>query len=178
MAELVTLARPYAKAAFEVALGAGKLSEWQAMLNTAGAVVSDRKVRAALASPALTSEQQSELMLGVCGDALDAKASNLVRSLASNKRLSLLPEIAVQFQKLKAQQEKIVGVQIRSAFPMDEAVAARLSQALGKKWQCQVELQTEVDASLLGGVVIKAGDTVIDASVRGRMQKLAEALSA
>ncbi|HQQ63402.1 MAG TPA: F0F1 ATP synthase subunit delta [Pseudomonadales bacterium] len=178
MAELVTLARPYAKAAFEVALGEGKLGDWQVMLDTAGAVVSDEKVRAALSSPALTSEQQSQLMLGVCGDSLDAKASNLVRALASNKRLSLLPEIAIQFSNLKAQQEKIVAVEIRSAFPMDDAVAARLQQALGKKWQCRVELQTEVDASLLGGVVIKAGDTVIDASVRGRMQKLAEALSA
>lgn len=178
MAELVTLARPYAKAAFEVALGEGKLGEWQVMLGTAGAVAANDKVRAALASPALTSEQQSQLMLEVCGDALSAKGANLVRALASNKRLSLLPEIAVQFDSLKAQQEKIVGVQIRSAFAMDAAVAERLSQALGKKWNCQVELQTEVDASLLGGVVIKAGDTVIDASVRGRMLKLADALSA
>lgn len=178
MAELVTLARPYAKAAFQSALADGKLDDWQAMLNTAGAVVAHEKMRATLSSPALTAEQQAQLMLSVCGDALDVKGQNLVRVLAGNKRLLLLPEIAQQFAALKAEQEKRVAVQVTSAFPLDVAVAERLSQALGKKWQCQVTLQAEVDTSLLGGVVIKAGDTVIDASVRGRILKLAEALSA
>jgi F-type H+-transporting ATPase subunit delta len=178
MAELVTLARPYAKAAFEVALAAGQLGEWQAMLSTAGAVAANDKVRTALSSPALTSEQQAALMLDICGDALDAKAANLVRALANYRRLALLPGIALQFSELKARQEKVVAVDIRTAFPLDAAVTARLAQALGAKWHCQVELQTEVDAGLLGGVVIQAGDTVIDASVRGRLLKLAEALSA
>ncbi|HSC75742.1 MAG TPA: F0F1 ATP synthase subunit delta [Pseudomonadales bacterium] len=178
MAELVTLARPYAKAAFEVAVATGKLADWQAMLNIAGAVAANDKVQAALSSPALTSEQQAKLMLDVCGDALDTGAANLVRALANYRRLSLLPDIAAQFAELKAKQEKVVAVEIRSAFPLDAAVADRLAQALGKKWQCQVELQTQVDSALLGGVVIQAGDTVIDASVRGRMLKLAEALSA
>ena len=178
MAELVTLARPYAKAAFQSALAEGKLGDWQAMLNTAGAVAAHDKMRTALSSPALTAEQQAQLMLDVCGDALNAKGQNLVRVLAGNKRLLLLPESAQQFAVLKAEQEKSVAVEITSAFPLDAAVAERLSQALGRKWQCQVTLQTEVDASLLGGVVIKAGDTVIDASVRGRILKLADALSA
>jgi F-type H+-transporting ATPase subunit delta len=178
MAELVTLARPYAKAAFEVARAAGKLAEWQVMLNTAGAVAANDKMRAALSSPALTSDQQAMLMINVCGDALDASAANLIKALANYRRLALLPDIALQFNELKAQQEKVVAVEIRSAFPLDVAVTERLAQALGKKWHCQVELQTQVDAALLGGVVIQAGDTVIDASVRGRMLKLAEALSA
>jgi len=178
MAELVTLARPYAKAAFEVALAAGQLAEWQQMLGTAAAVAVHDKVCAALSSPALTGEQQAALMTGLCGDTLNAGMQNLIRALAANKRLALLPAIAVQFAELKAQQEKTVAVEISSAFPLDPAMAERLSQVLGKKWQCNVELRTEVDKDLLGGVVIKAGDTVIDASVRGRMLKLAEALTA
>ena len=178
MAELVTLARPYAKAAFEVAVNEGALGEWQTMLSTAGAVAANEKIQVALSSPALTGEQQAQLMLDICGDALKPKAANLLRALAGNKRMALLPEIARQFGELKAQREKTVSVEIRSAFALDAAVAERLSQALGKKWQCQVQLETEVDAALLGGVVIKAGDTVIDASVRGRMLKLADALCA
>lgn len=178
MAELVTLARPYAKAAFEVASGEGRLGVWQGMLSAAGAVVANEKMQVALSSPALTGEQQAKLMLDVCGDALDAKMSNLVSALASNKRLTLLPEIAVQFAALKAQQEKTLAVEVVSAFPLDAAASDRLSQALAKKWQCNVQLETEVDSKLLGGVVIKAGDTVIDASIRGRMLKLADALSA
>lgn len=178
MAELVTLARPYAKAAFEVAAGESRLGEWQGMLNTAGAVAASEKVQVALSSPALTSEEQARLMLDICGDRLDAKMSNLVRALASNKRLALLPEIAAQFAALKAQQEKTIAVEVVSAFPLDAAASDRLSQALSKKWQCNIRLETEVDSKLLGGIVIRAGDTVIDASVRGRMLKLADALSA
>lgn len=178
MAELVTLARPYAKAAFAVALGEKRLAEWQSALSTAGAVAENVKVQNALSSPSLTGEQQAQLMLDVCGDALDVKASNFVRTLASNKRLSLLPEIATQFAELKARQEKTVAVGIVSAFPINAAASEKLSQALSKKLQCNVQLDTEVDATLLGGVVIKAGDTVIDASIRGRMLKLADALSA
>ena len=178
MAELVTLARPYAKAAFEVANSEGRLPQWQAMLSVASAVASDEKIQAALSSPALTGEQQANLMLEICGDEFDAKAANLVRALAGNKRLPLLPEIAQQFSELKAQQEKTVAVDVTSAFPLNETVSASLSQALSKKWQCNVQLKTVVDPKLLGGVVIKAGDMVIDASVRGRMMKLADALGA
>lgn len=178
MAELVTLARPYAKAAFEVALAAGKLAEWQVMLGVTAAVAAHDKVKAVLSSPALTGEQHAALVIDLCGDTLNTGMQNMIGALAANKRLALLPAIAVQFAELKAQQEKTVAVEISSAFPLDAVMAERLSLALGKKWQCNVELKTEVDRGLLGGVVIKAGDTVIDASVRGRMLKLAEALTA
>lgn len=177
MAELVTLARPYAKAVFEVALAESKLADWQSVLGLAAAVVSDDKVRAALSSPAMTSEQQAMLMLDICGDSLPLKAQNLVRTLAGNKRLALFPSIASQFAALKAQQEKTVAVDITSAFPLDAATADRLAQVLGRKWQCQVKLHMETDSKLIGGVVIRAGDTVIDASVRGRVMKLAETLT-
>ncbi|MFO1348039.1 MAG: F0F1 ATP synthase subunit delta [Pseudomonadales bacterium] len=178
MAERATLARPYAKAVFEVALDSNALADWQRMLNTAAAVVSDSKVQAFLATPTTTAEQQAALVKDVCGDELDAKAANLVRVLATNKRLPLLPEIASQFGELKARRERVIGVEIASAFPLEAKTADVLSAALSKKWQCNVALQTTVDAALLGGVVIKAEDIVIDASVRGRMLKLADALMA
>lgn len=177
MAELVTLARPYAKAVFEVACAEGRLAEWQNMLLTLAAVVSDEKVAALLAQPSLTADQQASAVTGLCGDALTEKAANLVGVLSANRRLPLLPEVAGQFAALKAEHEKTVGVEILSAFPLDKAVADRLAQALGRKWQCQVKLETQVDPSLLGGAIIKAGDTVIDASVRGRMLRLADALA-
>ena len=178
MAEWVTLARPYAKAAFEVACSEGRLRAWQDMLNVAGAVTLQEKVRSVLSSPALTGEQHASLMLEICGDALEAKMANLVRALAANKRLSLLPEIAMQFSEFKAQQEKTLAVDVVSAFPLNEAASANLSQSLSRKWQCNVQLKTVVDPKLLGGIIIKAGDMVIDASVRGRITKLADALGA
>ena len=125
-----------------------------------------------------TAEQQAALIKGVCGDELNAKALNMIQVLATNKRLSLLPEIAHQFGELKARRERVIGVEIASAFPLEAKTADALSAALSKKWECNVALQTTVDASLLGGVVIKAEDVVIDASVRGRMLKLADALMA
>lgn len=178
MAELVTLARPYAKAVFEVALTEGALAQWQDMLNTLAAVVAEDKVQGMLASPTLTADQQSSLLQDLCGDALNAKAVNLLQVLASNKRLALLPEVAAQFGELKANREKVIGVEVVSALPLDEKTSSTLSAALAKKWQCNVALHTSVDASLLGGAIIKAGDMVIDASVRGRMLKLADALLA
>jgi F-type H+-transporting ATPase subunit delta len=178
MAELMTLARPYAKAAFEVALADGALGEWQSMLDTASAVAEDNKVAEKLRSPALTSEQQTELMQNICGDSINAKVVNLIRALAVNRRIALLAQISKQFGELKAKREKTVSVELCSAFPMDALASESLSRALSKKWDCNVALETIVDPALLGGVVIKAGDMVIDASIRGRMLKLAEALTA
>ncbi len=178
MAELVTLARPYAKASFEVAVGEGNLAGWQAMLSVAALVVAVEKVCFALSSPALTSEQGASIVIDICGDSLSSKGQNLIRSLAVNKRLSLLPAISEQFSELKAQYERTVSVEISTAFPLDNEICERISQALGKKWLCKIKLRAEVDKNLLGGVVIKAGDAVIDASIRGRMLKLAESLCA
>jgi F-type H+-transporting ATPase subunit delta len=178
MAEPVTLARPYARAAFETAYSDGALAHWQSMLTMAGAVISDRKVSSVLASPKLTAEQQVNLLFGLCGDGLDSKGQNFILALSKYKRLSLMPEIARQYVEMKAKQEKFVEVSVLSAFPLSDEVSSQLSLALGRKWNCQVQIKATVDASLLGGAIIKAGDTVIDGSVRGRMQKLADALGA
>ena len=176
MAEPVTLARPYAKAAFEVAFADAQLGKWQEMLSTLGAIVSDLKMAQILSSPSMTAEQQAQLLLDVCGEGLSEKVKNFVRVLSGYKRLALLPEIASQFSDLKSRQEKTMEVAITSAFPIGDDVTKQISAALGKKWQCNIELETKVDPALLGGAVIRAGDNVIDASVRGRILKLAEVL--
>jgi len=177
MAELSTLARPYASAAFEHARERGALTQWSGELATCAAVAADERVAALLDDPSLTGERQAQVLNQVCGDATGAGVKNFVRILAGNRRLALLPQILEQFEAFKAQLEKRVDVEVVSAFDMEEATAQRLAQALGKKLEREVKVSTSTDGSLLGGVLIRAGDLVIDGSVRGRLNKLAEAMN-
>ncbi len=177
MAELSTLARPYARAAFEYAHGKGELTGWSGALTTAAAVSRDTRVATMLASPAHTAEQQAAAMVELCGDALAAEHQNFIKVLATNKRLPLLPEICELFEQLKAEQERSVDVTVVSAYEMEDAAEQNLAQVLSKKLEREVKVETQVDASLLGGVVIRAGDLVIDGSVRGRLNKLSEAMN-
>jgi F-type H+-transporting ATPase subunit delta len=177
MAELSTYARPYAKAAFGFALAAQDLAGWEQQLNTLAAVAGTEKVAAALASPSLTSAQQCALLEGVCGEALSANGRNFLHILAENKRLALLPEISAQFHTLKALQEKAVDVQVVSAFALDSQTEATLVTALAASLQRQVKVNTVVDQTLIGGVVVRTGDVVIDNSVRGRLNKLAATMN-
>lgn len=177
MAELTTLARPYARAAFEFALTANDLAGWSTQLATLSDVAGEEKVQALLNSPATTSQGQAQALINICGDELSQSAQNYVTILADNKRLALLPEIFQLFSELKAAQENSVDVEIISAFAIEDAAEANLAQVLTKTLNQQVKLQTVVDSSLIGGVVIRAGDTVIDDSVSGKLAKLAERLA-
>lgn len=177
MAELTTLARPYAKAAFGYALASNELGNWSKMLVTLAKVVGNEKVQAILMSPALTSEQQVATVVEVMADDLSDKGKNFVALLADNKRLLLLPAISEQFEILKAQQEKLSNVTIDSAFEIDSELEASLAKALEKKLNCSVSINTIVDSNLIGGAVIRAGDLVIDSSVRGRLAKLTESVN-
>lgn len=176
MAELSTLARPYARAAFEYALAQQDLGGWNSQLATAAAVAQTERMQQLLSSPSTTAEQRAKALLDVCGDALSAKVQNFVRVLADNKRLELLPEIFTLFELMKANQEKSVDVDVVSAFPLDSDLTQRLAQALHGKLQREVTINASVDSSLLGGVLVRAGDVVIDGSVRGRLAKLAQAM--
>lgn len=177
MAELTTLARPYAKAAFDFANGANVLDQWSGMLALAGAVSSSAGIDKLLASPTLTTEQKGNAFIEICGDALSEQAGNFVKTLAENKRLELLPSIAQLFEAFKAQKEKSVEVELQSAFELSAAVQEQLAKALSVKLDREVNVTGSVDESLIGGVVIRAGDTVIDGSVKGRLAKLAEAMN-
>lgn len=177
MAELSTLARPYAKAAFEYARDKKALSAWLEQLATAAAVAADSVLEAVLNNPSMTAEQQSQTVVDVCGDALGLEVRNYVAILASNKRLGLLPEIYSLFAQYKANHEKSVDVEVISAFDLADATKDKLADVLGKKLEREVKVTTSTDKDLLGGVLIRAGDLVIDGSVRGRLNKLAEAMN-
>ncbi|QFU77671.1 F0F1 ATP synthase subunit delta [Halioglobus maricola] len=177
MAELSTLARPYAKAAFEYARGKDALAQWSEQLTTVAAVAAAEGMELVLDNPSLTDAQQANTLNEVCGDATGAEVKNFVSILSDNKRLSLLPEISAQFELFKANLEKSVDVEVVSAFDLDDATAGKLADVLGKKLEREVKVSTSTDAELLGGVLIRAGDLVIDGSVRGRLNKLAEAMN-
>lgn len=177
MAELSTLARPYAKAVFEYAEAAGALEQWSGSLGVLGSVVADAAMQKLLGSPELTTRQQASTLIEVCGESLDDKASNLVKLLAENRRLPLLPYIREQFEAFKLQREKSVDVELISATTLDPAQQEKLAQALSRKLDRSVKVTVSIDQSLLGGVLIRAGDTIIDGTIRGRLTKLAEALN-
>ena len=176
MADLTTMARPYAKAAFQIASAEKALAKWSDMIATLSAVASQEKMQKVLASPAFVADQQAQAFIDVCGEKLDASCQKLVRVLAENKRLALLPEISQLFEVLKAQAEKTVDVEIITAITIDTALEQQLADALRKKLSRDVRVSSTVDKNLIGGAIIRAGDTVIDSSVRGRLAKLAEAM--
>ena len=177
MAERITLARPYAKAAFEYADHENALEAWLGELQLIAAVVAKPAVAALLADPAHTSAAQAEAFLALLGDALGDSRRRFVQVLADNRRLGLAPQILVQFAQFKARREHSVDVDMVSAFEVPEAVRERIAQALGQRLNCEVAVTTDIDSSLIGGILIRAGDLVIDGSVRGRLNKLAEALT-
>lgn len=177
MAELSTLARPYARAAFEFAASRDGLGDWSKALGTATAVCGDQRVGTLLASPSLTAEQLANTIIELCGDDFADEHRNFIRVLAANKRLPLIPEISVLFEQLKAERESSVDVTVVSAFALDESAEQSLVKVLSKKLEREVKVETQVDESLLGGVLIRAGDLVIDGSVRGRLNKLSEAMN-
>lgn len=177
MAELTTLARPYAKAAFEVARSAKELDSWSAALALTAIVSEQSSVAKLLESPTLTAEQKAAVFTDLCGDEINAKVKSFISVLSDNKRLGLLRSIQEQFEQLKSQQEKFSDVKVISAFELDSSVEKALAEKLKTVLESDITLNTSVDASILGGVIVRAGDTVIDGSVKGRLSKLAESLA-
>lgn len=176
MAQLTTMARPYARAAFETAVQDGALKSWSSMLGLLGGLMLTPKVADFLADPSRNTGEQAQTLIDLCGAELDAKGQNFVLVLAANKRLQLLPEIAAIFEDLKAEHEKTVDVEVISAYAMDAAAQGKLAAALKQRLQRDVKLNTRVDRSLIGGLVVRAGDLVIDDSVRGKLNKLSESI--
>ncbi|WP_049723045.1 F0F1 ATP synthase subunit delta [Gilvimarinus polysaccharolyticus] len=177
MAELITLARPYAKAAFTFARDNGDLAGWAKQLKTLAIVSGYSKVEKIISSPALTPAQQAGTLVEVCGDEIDAKVKNFVELLAENKRLALLPEVFALFDALKTAHEQSVDIEMTTAFELDDASQQKLADALSAKLARKIKVSTVVDSKLLAGVIIKAGDLVIDGSMRGRLEKLAKAIN-
>ena len=178
MAERTTTARPYAKAIFALARKANKLAETSAGLIRSAEVVADPRVHALLGSPHVTATQLAQLVTGIAGDTLDEHGRDFVTLLAQNRRLGFLPEIAALFEQMKSEVENTVDVEVTAASPLSADQESRYAAALQKKLGRNVRLRTKVDGSLLGGAVLRAGDLVIDGSIKGRLERLATELTA
>jgi F-type H+-transporting ATPase subunit delta len=173
MAEKATIARPYAKAAFESARSHNAFDRWSTVLATASSVVQDERVARLLSSPLVTPEKLSGLIGEIVGGSLDEHSRNFLATLAGNRRLALLPEIATMFEALRAEAENTADVQVISAVQLNDAQKQRLAAALKKRLQREVRLHVEVDESLIGGAIVRAGDFVIDGSLKARLDRLA-----
>lgn len=177
MIEPTTLARPYARAAFEHARAAGDLAAWQAALSELAAITAEPKVAAAMRDPNQTAAQRAATLSGLAGDAVPPAVANLLAIMADNGRLSLLPEVAMLFDQLKQAVESTVAVHVTSAYPLSDAETQQLAETMQEKLARSITLTSETDPSLLGGALIRADDLVIDGSVRGRLNKLAGTLT-
>ena len=177
MAEALTIARPYAQAAFKFAGAQNQLKEWSDMLGLLAAVAGDAAMQNVIDSPAMTERQLADLFIKIGGDSLNDRGANFVRVLAENRRLSLLPEISTLFEILRRDAEGSIEAELVSAFPATETQQAEVIASLRKRLGRDVTLTCRTDASLLGGAIIRAGDLVIDGSVRGKLDRLGTAMN-
>lgn len=175
MAENVTLARPYAEAAFQLARANSALGPWQQALDRMAAVAADAQMLECIANPRLLSSQVAQLFLDVAGS-LSAEQQNFVRLLVDNERLQVLPEIRELYVELKNGQEGVQEADIASAFPLDDATLKNLVAELETRFKCRIQATVSLAPELIGGVRIAVGDQVIDASVRGKLAAMATAL--
>lgn len=176
MSEQATLARPYARAVFELARGTGDFASWSEALDALSAAVTSDEVSVLIGHPALTRAQLGEALAEALKDA-DAAVRNLVRLLAENGRLRLVPAIRDEYESLRADAESRIDVQVVTASEADEALRASLAEAIAKRLEREVKVSWSVDEALIGGAVIRAGDTVIDGSVAGELDRLRQAVA-
>jgi len=173
MAERATIARPYAKAAFAEARKTQRLAQWSDALQLTAAVSADERVKPLFGNPHVAPAQLVELMTGVGGQRIDAEVRRFLAVLAENGRLAYLPEIAQLYEKMRAEQERVLEVTLKSAVQLSAEQRERFTAALRKRFDRDIRLHTEVDTSLLGGAVLQADDLVIDGSVQGGLTQLA-----
>jgi F-type H+-transporting ATPase subunit delta len=177
MSSLTTLARPYAKAAFELALSRQALAPWGDMLSLAGDMVAEDAMAELLDNPEISHEQALGIITDAAGDAFDKQFRDYLSVLASNGRLPLLQQISSLYRALRDEAEKRLAVRVVSAVPLDDDQAGRMREALARRFECEIELENEVDAAVIGGAVVYAGDQVIDGSLQGRLNKLSNSLA-
>jgi F-type H+-transporting ATPase subunit delta len=177
MTERITIARPYAEAAFRLARETNTLAQWSRMQALLEQVIKDEQVERCISNPNVSSRQLESLVLGVCGEQLDGAGRKFVQILVDNDRLGVMPEIRALFEELTREHEGIVEAQIVSAFALSDEQQSHLVRRLESKYQRKVSVQVSVDPQLIGGVKIVVGDKVLDATVRGKLDAMAVALT-
>jgi F-type H+-transporting ATPase subunit delta len=176
MTELATLARPYAVAVYKRARETDSTGKWSQALGFLAEVMQDPRMVQAAANPKTKRDQFTQAFLDLCQGRLDAEVENFVKLLIDNRRLSLIKSISEQFERYRAEEEGYIEVDLCSAYPLDDEERDQLSQVLQRTLGKQPHLNVRIDESLIGGVLIRAGDRVIDASVSGQIQRLAKTL--
>jgi F-type H+-transporting ATPase subunit delta len=177
MADRATIARPYARAAFAHARDAKDFASWSKLLGAAAAAAADPRVARLIGHPQVTDEQLVELLDAVSGKAGGESGRNFLGTLAENKRLGLLPEIAAQYEVLRAEVENVIDVEVVAAREIAAPQQKRLMEALKRRLGRDVRMHTTIDDTLIGGAIVRAGDLVIDGSLKGRLARLGSALT-
>lgn len=177
MSENASIARPYARAVFELARDGGNFSHWSEALQRLADLAGQEQISALFAHPKVSREDIASILIDSCGGLLDDGGKNFVRLLVRNGRLVALEDIASQYETLRAEAERTITAQVESALPVSDAHQQRIAQALEKRLDRRVSLEVSTDPSLIGGAVIRAGDLVIDGSIKARLEKLAAAVS-
>ena len=176
MSELATLARPYAAAVFKRAKETGSSEKWSKTLAFLASILSDQRLSSFINNPKVSNEGLSGLMLDISAGQIDAEGANFLKLLVQNRRLNLVPHIVKIFEAYKAEDEGYLDVEVHAAYEFSDEgrqdFSARLEKRLGKK----VNMNVTVDKSLIGGVLVRAGDKVIDGSVKGQLQHMQKAL--
>ncbi len=176
MSDFTTIARPYAKAVYDTAHETGTLDLWSDALANLANVVSDSQMSKLLDDPESGKNQKGELIIQILGDKLNEQQQNLVKLMAENGRLKLMPDVVEQFEVARAKAENKIEAEVISAFELSAKQTGELVNTLKNKLGCEVTLTTTIDESLIGGVIIKAGDTIIDASMKSQLDSLALSL--
>lgn len=177
MAELTTIARPYAEAVIKRAGEIKNLPAWSDALQLMAVIASDATMAEVIAGAQLTKAQVADLFIEVAGDKLDQEGKNLIKLLSENGRLALLPEIALQYEARRAETEGSIDADMISAFAVSDAQRSKVAESLKTRLGRDINLSVTIDASLMGGAIIRAGDMVIDGSVRGKLDKLASTVN-
>lgn len=177
MAELATIARPYAEAVFRLAKEGNALADWSEKLAFIAALYQDPQMQSAIGNPKVTATDVERLLLAISGDRIDDAARNFIQLLVRNRRLAVLPQIREQFEILKLEDEGKLDAKISSAYPLDDAQRNQVVNLLSSRFKRKINATVTVDAELIGGIKVEVGDKVWDASVRGKLQTMAVTLS-
>lgn len=176
MSEITTAARPYARAVFELARKDESYEAWNEQLAFLAAVAAEPRVQSLLTSPKLRNDERAEAFVKLCEDYINDSGANLVRVMADQRRLTLLPSVAGIFRELSDEAQGLLEARVSSAFDVTDPQKDAIKKALGEKLGKTITLECDTDTDLLGGIVIRAGDMVIDGSVRTRVAQLAAQL--